>query len=255
MFEQSLLENVVRGGWKKALAVVISTTFQVSLLMILVVMPLIFPNSMPAMAEAAKTWIFVPQPPHPRPIDDRPQARRPPSGSSLFHPLIDNAGRIDAPTTVPEKVDDRPDEIAPFDPFGVNFLVPGNGHNPNAVAIPGMPTGPAPPPPGPGPRPREKQPTADPIPVGTLDPAKVVNRVQPIYPPLARQARIQGTVVLEAIIGKTGRLEHLRVLSGHPLLVPAARDAVSQWRYRPTILDGEPVEIITTIEVNFTLSQ
>ena len=72
---------------------------------------------------------------------------------------------------------------------------------------------------------------------------------------LARQARIQGVVLLEAIISKTGRMERLRVLSGHPLLAQAALDAVNQWTYRPTKLNGEPVEVITTIEVRFMLNQ
>ncbi len=82
----------------------------------------------------------------------------------------------------------------------------------------------------------------------------VLHRVQPTYPPLARTARVQGSVVLAAVIGKDGTIQNLHVLSGHPLLTQAALDAVKQWRYRPYILNGEPVEVDTQVTVNFTLS-
>jgi protein TonB len=82
----------------------------------------------------------------------------------------------------------------------------------------------------------------------------VIHRVQPTYPPLARTARVQGAVQLAAVIGKDGAVQNLHVLSGHPLLTQAALDAVKQWRYKPYILNGEPVEVDTQITVNFTLS-
>ncbi|MBZ5537787.1 MAG: energy transducer TonB [Acidobacteriia bacterium] len=83
--------------------------------------------------------------------------------------------------------------------------------------------------------------------------AKLIYAPTPVYPPLARSNHIQGAVVLEAIISRDGMVQDLKVESGHPLLVPAAVDAVSQWRYRPTLLNGQPVEVITTITVNFKL--
>lgn len=82
----------------------------------------------------------------------------------------------------------------------------------------------------------------------------LIRRVEPVYPPLARNARIQGPVVVYALISKVGTMENVRALSGHPLLVPATIDAVSQWRYRPYILNGEPIEVETKITVNFYLS-
>lgn len=82
----------------------------------------------------------------------------------------------------------------------------------------------------------------------------LVRRVQPAYPQLARSARVQGPVVIFAVISKDGSIENLRVVSGHPLLAQAAKDAVSQWRYRPYILNGEPIEVETQITVNFVLS-
>jgi protein TonB len=82
----------------------------------------------------------------------------------------------------------------------------------------------------------------------------LIHQIKPTYPPLARQARIQGSVVLQAVIAKDGTIQNLRLVSGHPMLAPAAIDAVKQWRYKPYFLNGEPVEVETQITVNFTLS-
>lgn len=81
----------------------------------------------------------------------------------------------------------------------------------------------------------------------------LIRRVEPVYPPMARAARVQGPVLLAAVISKDGTIENLRTISGHPLLVPAAISAVSQWRYRPYILNGEAIEVETQITVNFIL--
>jgi len=82
----------------------------------------------------------------------------------------------------------------------------------------------------------------------------LTRKIQPNYPPLARQARIQGSVLLQAEISKDGSIQNLRLISGHPMLAPAAIEAVKQWKYRPYILNGEPVEVETQITVNFTLA-
>jgi len=95
-----------------------------------------------------------------------------------------------------------------------------------------------------------------PIPVsGGVQEAKLVHRVIPTYPPLAKQARVSGKVELTGFIAVDGRIRQLQVLSGHPLLVPAAVDAVRQWVYRPTLLNGEPVEVVAPITVHFILNQ
>ncbi len=90
---------------------------------------------------------------------------------------------------------------------------------------------------------------------GAVQRAKVLKTVQPEYPPLAKQARIQGTVRFSVVIGSDGTIKNLTLLGGHPLLVQAARDAVQQWVYNPTLLNGEPVEVVTQIDVNFTLAE
>ncbi|HEY1263459.1 MAG TPA: energy transducer TonB [Terriglobales bacterium] len=83
----------------------------------------------------------------------------------------------------------------------------------------------------------------------------LLHRVEPTYPVLARQARIQGEVVLTAVISKDGRIENLQLISGHPLLVAAALQAVQQWRYRPFFVSGEPVEVETTVTVTFRFAE
>ena len=89
---------------------------------------------------------------------------------------------------------------------------------------------------------------------GGVQAAKIYRRVVPIYPELAIRARISGTVHLIAVIGKDGTIQNLRTVSGHPLLVSAAIEAVRQWLYKPTLLSGDPVEVIAPIEVNFNLN-
>src|SRR2546422_675855 len=90
---------------------------------------------------------------------------------------------------------------------------------------------------------------------GSVIAANLINQVKPVYPPLAKQARIQGVVVLEAEISKEGTIDNLKVITGHPLLIQSAIDAVKQWRYKPTLLNNEPVPVVTTITVNFAFSQ
>jgi protein TonB len=88
---------------------------------------------------------------------------------------------------------------------------------------------------------------------GALQAARLIRRVEPVYPVLARQARISGTVELAGVIGTSGQIRELRVVSGPALLVQSALDAVRQWIYQPTLLGGKPVEVITTISVIFRL--
>jgi TonB family protein len=103
----------------------------------------------------------------------------------------------------------------------------------------------------------------DPLPVppgtrikvgGKVAAAQIVTRVQPVYPKLARQTRISGTVRLHVILAKDGTVQQLEVMSGHPLLVQSALDAVRQWKYKPTLLNGVLVEVDTTVDVIYSLS-
>ena len=91
------------------------------------------------------------------------------------------------------------------------------------------------------------------VPPETVQNQYLIKRVAPIYPPLARQARIQGTVMLRIVISKSGDIAELNLISGHPMLAPAAIDAVRQWKYHPKEQNGEPVEVETNVQVNFAL--
>jgi len=162
-----------------------------------------------------------------------------------------DAGKLMAPKVIPKEVKIIKEDAEPdMGAVGMTGGVPGGvaGGSMGGVlggVIGGM--GGAPPPP---------KPKGGPLKVGgNVQAARIVNRVQPVYPPLARQTRISGTVRLHAIIGKDGTIQSLEVLSGHPLLQQAALDAVRQWRYQPTLLNGDPVDVDTTIDVIFSLNQ
>ena len=95
---------------------------------------------------------------------------------------------------------------------------------------------------------------AKPARITQLQMAEPIQRVQPVYPPLARAGRIQGTVELMGVLGTDGRIHEIKVISGHPFLSKAAVDAVMQWVYRPTLLNGQPVEVQAPIKVRFILN-
>ncbi len=143
---------------------------------------------------------------------------------------------------------------------GVSVLSTESAHYGAFDGVPGaIPTEVMPPPKAAPPKPLQPPP-APPALVrlrvgGVVQAAKILNQVTPAYPSLARQARITGVVRLEAVIGRNGRISSLQVTSGHPLLVQAALEAVRQWVYLPTLLNGEPVEVLTQIEVHFKLGE
>jgi periplasmic protein TonB len=157
------------------------------------------------------------------------------------------------PTTIAE-IHDLPEMIAAVPDVRVGDSAGGMQGDPRLAVGSGRSVSTPPPPPPPA---KTDGPTA-PIKVrigGNVMEAKIVKRVLPVYPPLARQARISGTVRLEGVISRDGRIVNLQVVYGHPLLTPAALQAVSQWIYEPTLLNGQPVEVIAPIDVHFTLAQ
>jgi protein TonB len=96
---------------------------------------------------------------------------------------------------------------------------------------------------------------AKPVRISQLQLATPIRKVDPVYPALAKQAHISGTVELMGVLGTDGRIHELRVVSGHALLIQAAMDAVKQWVFAPTILNGQPVEVQAPIQVNFVLNR
>ncbi len=177
----------------------------------------------------------------------QPAAPRPRTAHTTIVASNFDRGRLMLPSHMPTAIPTDSDEpTAPATDPDVGYIPGAPTGDPNGV-VSSLPGGSNP---VPMPRPA---PVSRPIRISSILEGNLIRRVQPVYPPLARAARIQGAVVLVAIISKVGTIENLRVASGHPMLVPAAIDAVSQWRYRPYILNDEAVEVETQITVNFTL--
>src|SRR5256884_7721104 len=245
MFEEMVISIPNPKKTNKPWTVVVSMLFQVAFLGILILIPLIYTEALPKTMMA--TWLSSPQPPPPPPpppamaqvVQVKPQAH-----------LMD-AGKLMQPKVIPKEVKIIKEDAEPEMTTGMSGGVPGGvaGGSMGGVlggVIGGM--GAAPPPP----RPHQTGPLRV---GGNVQAARIVNRVQPVYPPLARPTRISGTLRLPAIIGKDGAITSLEAMSGHPLLQQAALDAVGQWRYQPTLLNGEPVDVDTTIDVIFSLNQ
>ena len=178
-----------------------------------------------------------------------PLVPRPPTGSATTITSNFSGRAFMQPQHIPTIIAMGIDSSEPPPPGyigdGVNTGLPpgGGGELPNTIFSGTQPVLPTPP-----------VPAAHTFRTSSMLEGSIVRRVQPAYPPLARSARIQGAVVLSAVISKAWTIQNLQVLSGHPMLVRAAIDAVSQWRYRPYILNSEPIEVETQITVNFFLS-
>jgi len=239
LVESSVEKKKTNTGW----AVIISTIVQVSFLVVLILIPLIYTQALP---KAMLTTLLVAPPPPP------PPPPPPAAAPTVVRPVarLLNQGVLTQPKAIPKQVAVFKEAELPPEATGVaGGLDLGGGGLLGGIA--GGATGAAPPPPPPPPPP--VKPTG-PIKVGgNVQEAMVIARPNPVYPPLARQARIQGNVVLHAIIDKDGKVSELQVISGHPLLVQSALEAVKNWRYRPTQLNGEAVEVDTTITVSFVL--
>ena len=244
MFEDSLIESGGRLKTKRGLTTTISVLFQIGLLMVMILIPLIFTEALPK--QQLMTFLVAPPPPPPPP----PPAAAPVKIVKQIQTDIVN-GQLRTPTKIPEKVQMIKEEEAPPPtlaatgvvggvpggvPGGTMGGVMGSILSSTPVAVPKVAT-------------PQRVRVSQGVSAGLL-----VRKVNPNYPPLARQARIQGQVLLQAEISKDGSIQNLRLISGHPMLAPAAIEAVKQWKYKPYLLNGEPVEVETQVQVNFTLS-
>ena len=238
MFEDSLIESGGRLRTKRGATTAISFVLQALLVGVLVLLPLIFTEALPK--QQLMTFLVAPPPPAAAPVRVVKQIQ-----SDLVN------GQLRTPTKIPQKVQMIKEEDAPPPDTsmagvvgGVPGGVPGGQMggviggiiSSTPVAVPHVAT-----------------PQRVRVSLGVSQ-GLLIKKVQPNYPPLARQARIQGTVLLQAEISKDGTIENLRLINGHPMLAPAAIEAVKQWRYRPYMLNGEPVAVETQVQVNFTLS-
>jgi protein TonB len=246
-FSSVLLEVDSTERRRRRWAALSSAVFQSLILATLLIIPLMFTETLPK--QQLLTFLVAPPPPPP------PSAAPVPAQvvRRIESDLMD--GRLRTPGRIPQKVQMiREEETAP--PMnsgggvvgGVPGGIPGGqlggviggiiSATSSTAAVPKLATPPRP----------ERVRISQGVTQGRL-----LLKVEPKYPPIARGARIQGQVVLSAIISKTGEIEDLALVSGHPMLVPAAIDAVKQWRYRPYLLNGGPVEVETTITVTFLL--
>jgi len=244
MFEDSLLESGGRLKTKRGRTTTVAIFLEIIAIGIMVLLPLIFTEALPK--QMTMSFLVAPPPPPPPP----PPAAAPVKIVKQIQTDIVN-GALRTPTKIPQKIQMIKEEEAPPPAMassgvvgGVPGGIPGGQMggviggiiSSTPVAVPKVAT-----------------PQRVRVSAGVTNGLKVKD-VKPVYPPLARQARIQGTVVLHAQISKDGAIEGLTLISGHPMLAPAAIDAVKQWRYKPYLLNGEPVEVDTEVMVNFTLS-
>ncbi len=241
MFEDSLFESGKKIKRRSPWVTAVSFLIQVLLIGVLVLSKILYPEALPR--QQSMEFLVAPPPP-------------PPPAAAAFVKVqkvvsqLDN-GRLRTPTAIPQKIANIKEEDTPSLGGGVVGGVVGGvpGGTVGGVlggvlnSIASIPTA----------VPKVAVPQKVRVSSGVAQ-GNLIHDVRPPYPPLARQARIQGTVVLQAVIGKDGTIQNLRVVSGHPMLAQAALDAVKQWRYRPYFLNGEPVDVDTTINVNFTLS-
>ena len=231
---ESTWDRSARRGW----TTLASFTMQAFGLSLLLLVPLFMVQGPPKLHWFDEPPILVP-PPAPVPLTSGPR----PSHASNLSP-----GQLLQPPTIPNSsanLNEQPVASSP-DVSGLG-VEGGTGTSRHGVwGSVGPSVDVVPPPPAAAP--------THPLKVSRWAEGNLIYRVQPIYPPIARQARIQGSVELRAIVSRAGTIENLAVVSGHPILVKAALEAVRQWRYRPYLLNGDPIEVETDITVNFVLS-
>jgi periplasmic protein TonB len=234
MFEESLLESAPHfPGARRTCSTAASLLLQAGFLAAFALAPLLASRAVPDFVPLAAP-IWMPHLDNPAPQVERTASS---GGTNVFV-----VSRTVAPPSRIPRLDRRvsTEEVAPVE-IGNNRSVGSNAGISNVLGN------------GPGPA-LPDNPAAKHPPVSVLQEGVVLSRVQPIYPQLAITNRIQGTVHLNAVITSHGTLEELRVLSGLPLLARAAREAVAQWKFRPYVLNGKPIEVQTEVIVNFSLN-
>lgn len=243
MFQQSILSGEEsRRPWTFSVSLLAQALF----IAIAILIPLLAKPMLPAL-NAAIVSLQLPKPPRasaPPPEQQQVAAVRP----EVFNDVLRQPRPM--PTHAVALVDPAPS--IDLNRIGVVGAGPGPGDPLISTFVDNVRVAP-PPPPEPVAKP---EPPAGPVTISSgVQAAKIIKRVLPVYPPLARTARISGAVRLQAIIAADGSIAELNVISGHPMLIAAAVNAVKQWQYRPTVLSGKPVPVNTEIEVNFTLGR
>ncbi|MBZ5670374.1 MAG: TonB family protein [Acidobacteriia bacterium] len=231
------------GDWRRA-AIPLAYVAEALLVGVLVLVPLIYTQALPV--QMLVEVIHVPPPPAPPPAP-APSVRATPRRTVDWL-----RARIVTPDRVVQSVEnpEPPPTGHGTGPWVIGGIPTGAQATPGILN--GVPWGMEPPPP---PEPRV---AAKPRMIrvgGEVIAARGLHQPKPVYPPMAIMAHVQGTVVLQAIIGRDGAVQDLKVLSGPALLIRAAKEAVKTWRYQPMLLNGEPVDVLTEVSVNFTLAE
>jgi periplasmic protein TonB len=240
MFEDSLIESGGKLKTKRFATSIVSFFGQFLLLGILILIPLIYTEALPK--ANLMTFLVAPPPPPPPPPPPAAVVKVVKIQSDIVN------GQLRTPTKIPQKVQIiKEEEAPPAMAGGVMGGVPGGVPGGSLGGVMGSIINST------GAVPKVATPQRVRVSQGVSS-GLLIKKVQPNYPPLARQARIQGQVVLQAEISKEGTIQNLQLISGHPMLAPAAIEAVKQWRYKPYLLNGEPVAVDTQVVVNFTLS-
>jgi protein TonB len=257
MFEQTFVDGV--GKTNKTWTVMVSFVAQIALIVVAVILPLIYTEVLPS--TTLQSFLVAPPPPPPPPP---PPAAPAPVKIVKVIPRQFDAGKLMAPKVVPKEIATIKEEELPPPSSGVAGVVGGVSGGVAGGAVGGVlggiinavPSAAPPPPPPPPVAAVKKEAAITRIKVGgAVQSASIIKKTPPIYPQLAKSARVSGVVHLAAIIAKDGTIQELHSLGGPALLIQAAMDAVKTWVYRPTMLNGEPVQVETTIDVNFTLNQ
>ena len=243
MFEDSLIESGNKLKTKRGVTTVFSFLLQIFLLGILILIPLIYTDALPK--QQLMTFLVAPPPPPPPPPP--PAAAVVKVVRQIQSELIN--GQLRTPTKIPQKIQMIKEEDAPPPMMSGGMLggVPGGVPGGSMGGVIGGIVNAA------GAIPKQVIPQRVRVSSG-VSTGLLIRKITPTYPPLARQARIQGQVILQAEISKEGTIQNLQLISGHPMLAPAAIEAVKQWRYKPYLLNGEPVAVETQVVVNFSLS-
>ena len=234
MFDQLVVSSAHPTKTHKSWTVALSAIVQSIILGILILIPLIYTEALPK--GMLNTFLVAPAPPPPPPPPAAPV-------KAVRAPKIVQLNKMVAPTVIPKNVAMIKDE-APVIYTNGGGVDGGTGSGILNGIIGSGGSGPPPPP--------TKAPSRIRV-GGNVQAASLVNKVTPQYPPIAKTAHVSGTVVLHAIIAKDGSIQELQYMSGPPLLMKSAMDAVREWRYKPTMLNGDPVEVDTTISVVFSL--
>ena len=247
MFDQTFVEAAPHD--KKPATVAFSLALQGAVICLLILIRLVYTESLPG--AAIKSFLIAPAPPQMVVPEHFAPKTQPKLMTRTFDPR-----KFFAPVVIPKTIPSSVPSTPTPDVGVAGSTGEANGSTASGVigsilgAVPRTPVAP------PGEARPKNQSARKPVSVGSiLAEANLIRRVMPVYPPLARSARVQGAVEFTALISKEGRIENLQLVHGHPLLVNAAKEAVLQWKYRPTTLNGEAVEVITDIVVNFTLAQ